>query len=68
MLLDTTNIATTPTVKRWTNEELQAQFKKCEEWNDPNQWDALGTIYFTQGYLLNAGVCFKRADALRGVQ
>lgn len=48
-----------------SNEELQAQFKKCEEWRDPDQWDMLGMLYFNRGYVLNAGVCFQRADALR---
>jgi hypothetical protein len=47
------------------NEELQAQFQRCETWNDADQWDALGAMYFNAGYVLNAGVCFKRADACR---
>ncbi len=70
MLLDTTNVNTTPapTVKRWTGEELQAQFKKCEGWNDPEQWEALAMLYYSHGYLVNAKVCFERADKARGVK
>lgn len=45
--------------------DLQAQFKRCEEWNDPEQWDALAMLYYQRGYLLNACHCFKRADACR---
>jgi len=48
-----------------SNEELQTQFKRCEEWQDPEQWDILGVLYFERRYYLNAGVCFKRADAIR---
>ena len=65
MLLDTTNIKTTPTVKRWTNAELQEQFKKCEEWKDPDQWESLAMIYYSHGYLMNARVCFERAEVAR---
>lgn len=45
--------------------DFQAQFKLCEHWNDPDQWDALGVLYFQCGYLLNARHCFERADACR---
>jgi hypothetical protein len=48
-----------------SNEELQAQFKRCEEWQDPEQWDILAMLYFERRYYLNADVCFKRADAIR---
>jgi hypothetical protein len=48
-----------------SNQELVEQFKKCEEWHDAEQWDALGMLYFNRGYMLNAGVCFKRADACK---
>ena len=44
------------------NEDLQAQFKRCEAWNDPEQWDLLGMAYYQRGYWLNALCCFKRAD------
>jgi cytochrome c-type biogenesis protein CcmH/NrfG len=48
-----------------SNEELQAQVQRCEKWNDPQQWDALGVLYYERGYLLNALVCFKQADKCR---
>lgn len=47
------------------DDELIAQFKKCEQWKDAEQWDLLAMEYFRRGYVLNAGVCFQRADALR---
>lgn len=47
------------------DDELIAQFKKCEKWKDAEQWDLLAMEYFRRGYVLNAGVCFQRADALR---
>jgi hypothetical protein len=46
-------------------DELIAQFKRCEQWQDADQWDALAMMYYQRGYLLNALHCFKRADALR---
>ena len=48
-----------------TNDELIAHFQLCETWQDADQWDALGMEYFRRGYVLNAGVCFRRADGLR---
>lgn len=48
-----------------TNDELKAQFAKCVIWQDADQWDLLGAAYFNRGYVLNAGECFKRADARR---
>ena len=45
--------------------ELIYQFKKCEQWKDAEQWDLLAMEYFRRGYVLNAGVCFQRADVLR---
>jgi hypothetical protein len=45
--------------------DLQEQFRLCEQWNDPDQWDHLGVLYYQRGYDLNARHCFKRADALR---
>jgi hypothetical protein len=50
-----------------TNEFLQEQFKLCEAWNDPRQWDALAMLYCQRGYELNALCCFRRADARRMV-
>ncbi len=48
-----------------SNEELQAQFERCQEWNDPDQWDALAVLYFERGFYLNAVHCFQRADGCR---
>lgn len=48
-----------------SNDELKAQFEKCTKWGDPEQWDLLGAEYFRRGYMLNAGVCFKKADEIR---
>jgi hypothetical protein len=48
-----------------SNDELQAQFQRCEQWNDPEQWDWLALAYYQRGYLLNALHCFRRADACR---
>ena len=47
--------------------DFQAQFKRCEEWNDPEQWDWLAILYYQRGYYLNAVHCFQRADACRGI-
>lgn len=47
------------------NQDLMDQFARCEQWQDADQWDALGMLYFNHGFVLNAGVCFKRADARR---
>lgn len=48
-----------------SDKELQEQFKRCQEWQDPEQWDILGVLYFERRYYLNADVCFKRAAAIR---
>lgn len=45
--------------------DLQEQFRLCEGWDDPDQWDALGVLYYQRGYDLNALNCFKRADTVR---
>lgn len=53
----------------WTDAELCAQFRRCEEWNDPDQWEALGFLYL-QCYswcCMNAGYCFRRADECRAL-
>lgn len=47
------------------NDELIEQFKRCEKWQDADQWDLLALAYFNRGYVLNAAVCFKRADECR---
>lgn len=59
-MLTTTNDQ--QTVKRWTTLEMQEQFKRCQGWNDPQQWEALAVIYYTHGYLLNSRVCFENAE------
>jgi len=48
-----------------SNDDLIAQFKRCEKWQDADQWDLLAIEYFNRGFVLNAGVCFTRADACR---
>ncbi len=48
-----------------TNKELIEQFKRCEQWNDPVQWELLALAYYQRGYFLNAICCFQRADAYR---
>jgi cytochrome c-type biogenesis protein CcmH/NrfG len=49
-----------------TNQQLQAQFQKCQEWNDADQWDLLAIEYHRRGYMLNARSCFAKADEIRG--
>lgn len=49
----------------WTDEELIAQWRRCVEWNDPDQWDALGFLYQSRGYNLNRNACWRRADECR---
>ncbi len=61
-MLTTNNTMTATTVKRWTVDELKAQFDLCLKWNDPAQWEALATLYYTHGYVLNAQVCFVNAE------
>ncbi len=50
-----------------TNDELVEQFKRCEQWNDPEQWELLALAYYQRGYYLNAICCFERADACRNI-
>ena len=45
-----------------SDQELQEQYKRCEEWMDARQWKLLAVAYFTRGYLLNALHCIERAD------
>jgi cytochrome c-type biogenesis protein CcmH/NrfG len=47
-------------------QELQTQFKLCEQWNDADQWDALAFLYYARQYMMNATYCFRRADEIRG--
>lgn len=48
-----------------TNKELSKQQERCEQWQDPEQWDLLALAYYQAGYELNALYCFRRADAIR---
>lgn len=48
-----------------SNQELQDQFRRCEQWNDPEQWELLALEYHRQGYDLNAAHCFQQADKCR---
>ena len=50
-----------------SDHELMEQFKRCEAWNDPEQWDLLAVAYYQRGYLLNALHCFQKADACRAL-
>lgn len=50
-----------------SNEELKAQFARCVEWQDSEQWDLLAIAYYERGYLLNALHCLRQADACRAV-
>ena len=45
--------------------DLVEQFQRCEQWNDPQQWEFLAMAYYMRGFMLNAYHCFQRADALR---
>lgn len=47
--------------------DFRAQFQRCVEWNDPEQWEVLAILYYQSGYNLNALHCFERADACRRV-
>jgi hypothetical protein len=47
------------------NADLEGRFCECETLGDANAWDELGMRYYNRGFLLNAGVCFKKADDLR---
>lgn len=48
--------------------DFQAQFQRCVEWNDPEQWDALAILYYQRGHFLNAVHCFQQADQAREAQ
>ena len=48
-----------------TDRELIEQFKQCERWNDPEQWELLALAYYQRRYFLNAMCCFENADACR---
>lgn len=46
-----------------SDQELIDQFKRCQIWQDPQQWEILAVLYFQKGYLLNARCCFELAAA-----
>lgn len=52
------------------NQRLQEAFQALDA--DPSatkaQWEGLAMEYFVAGYMLNADVCFKRADAVEVVE
>lgn len=48
-----------------SNQELIEQFKRCQIWQDPEQWEMLAILYFQHGYLWNARRCLELADACR---
>jgi hypothetical protein len=48
-----------------SDQELKAQFFRCKQWQDPEQWDILAVQYCARGYFLNAAYCFGQADAYR---
>jgi hypothetical protein len=50
-----------------TDQELQAQFQRCQKWQDAEQWKELALQYAARGYDLNARHCFELADQLSAV-
>lgn len=50
-----------------SNDELRAQFERCKQWHDPEQWEVLAVLYDERGYAMNALYCFRQAEACRGV-
>lgn len=48
-----------------SNQELIEQFKRCQSWQDPEQWKILAILYWSRGYELNARRCLDLADACR---
>ena len=48
-----------------TDDELRAQWRKCEEWKDADQWELLAVEYARCGYNLNAKRAYERADECR---
>lgn len=57
-------------LRQENNRQLQEKFLQLQADHNTSadQWDALGMEYFVAGYVLNAGVCFNRADAIRAEQ
>lgn len=50
-----------------SNQELQEQYQRCKQWQDPEQWECLALAYYARGYALNALHCFRQADSCRTV-
>ena len=48
-----------------SNEELKAQFERCQAWQDADQWFALAYAYLARGYAMNAVFCFRKSEAAR---
>lgn len=44
------------------DDELRAQWRRCEAWHNAEQWELLAVEYARRGYNLNAKRCFERAD------
>jgi hypothetical protein len=51
-----------------SNEELKEQFSRCQEWQDPEQWELLAWAYLSRGYVLNAAHCFKQAISCQAME
>jgi hypothetical protein len=49
-----------------TNQELKQQYERCQLMSDPAQWDTLAIEFYRRGYQLNALLCFRNADEIRG--
>jgi hypothetical protein len=57
----------TPTITEAPAIDLAAQFRLCEQWQDADQWEALGDLYY-QRYgrdCTNAKYCWRKCDELR---
>ena len=48
-----------------SDQELIEQFRRCQVWQDPEQWQILAMLYWARGYRLNARCCFELAEACR---
>lgn len=58
---------TEQTATTWTAEALAEQFRRCEKWQDADQWEILGLLYlqFYGLICMNGAYCFSKADELR---
>jgi hypothetical protein len=63
-MLDTSPVTiAAPTT--WTDDELAAQFRLCEQWQDADQWKILGNLYHQKyPHCMNAGYCWRKCDEL----